>query len=283
MEITNLPLELQIELLLDLTPEQLLSYCRITSSVYKMCTSYDFIHQYVLRKYGLNINMMPYDKPWQAFIKINSLIDRSRELEVEEEDAPWDPWDNPDDPRYRINPEVGDLVRDAVATGYPRLVKIILNNLFSDLYWNYNIGDIFWLQKAFDLVDTLNIEQNTMIELKNLLLLYYTPSDLIDQIIEQSSNLNDIYPYFDLYPEMVWLVLHKLGREGEATHPELAKYLWDRLPLTQRYNRSDPIPFYEDQIMTVRRYASNRVDLIQRYTDELDRVKRYIRADLQST
>lgn len=268
----DLPYEIQVRYLVDLRPEELLAYCLTSSKAYDMCKNHEFLSNYVHQKYQLNLDRIPGETNWEAFVHLNSIINRSEKIEVEEEDRPWDPFDRPEKPRWRISPEVGDLVLEAVQTGYPKLVQVVLKNLMSRIYEDYDLGNIIWLKDAFDEA----VRQNQP-EIINLLLPYYEPTEVIDSLLEPPINSTMIMPYVYQYPELAWMLLYRLGPEGEEEHPELARFLWEHIRTTQRYNRLAPIPFYYREIQTIETYARHRRDLIDKYNQALLRAERYIR------
>ena len=59
MSFLQLPLDAQIEFLLNLSPEETSRYCRSSLEVNRICRSNEFLNQLIVRKYGLNPNEVP--------------------------------------------------------------------------------------------------------------------------------------------------------------------------------------------------------------------------------
>lgn len=59
INIQTLTIDPLIGILLNLSPSELSHYCRSSSEINQLCNSDIFLNEYVIRKYGLNLNIFP--------------------------------------------------------------------------------------------------------------------------------------------------------------------------------------------------------------------------------
>lgn len=278
MDICSLPQDIQVNFLLNLDPKDLIRYTSSCKPLYELGSSHDFLADYVYRKYGLNIDLIPSESHWEAFTLLYELLDDVSKLEVEVEEY-WDPHDNAEDDQYIINPNVGKLVLRAINIQYPRLVELVLGNIFDNLNWKHNIGNIHWLKEAFNTSDKYS-DGLDMILVKNMLLVYYEPDDIIDYLVNINNPAlsGEMESYVTTHPELSWIIMKN---HGSKLSKDITDLLWEYIPQTKRYNRRDPIPYYQGRVLTVRTYARHRTDLLDEYLAEIDKIKQYIRYDLR--
>ena len=222
--LNSLPKEMLGEFLKNLSVKDILSYCA-TNKV-----DCEEVLPLVIRlKYGLNSHL--FNMPPKDALKF---IHKVLTFDPEEEEEEWDPFDLPDEDRFRINPDIGDIIFEVVDTRYYEFVEFALDSIIANLYWEHDIGNIHWLKEAFELAHSRGDYK-----IANLLLAYYMPEDTD----------------YD-YPELSW---------GENT---------------RRYNRIEPLPYYEKKIRNIDNYTPHEHRLIQYYIDRYEEFKERIRPDL---
>jgi hypothetical protein len=74
MSIQQLPAEVLGATLHSTSPEELFNFCQSASGALDFCQSPQFLSQYVMNNYGVNINDIPGNTYWDKFKNIYSLI-----------------------------------------------------------------------------------------------------------------------------------------------------------------------------------------------------------------
>lgn len=269
MNPVDLPIEVQIGFLMEMNPDELLDYCLTSKEAYRICTSHEFLHQYVFRKYNLDLNRLPGKTPWNAFSYLNRLIEKSNhDFSI---DTPYYyPWEEPERPQFELSEELDKLICSVVALDYPELVEVIIQNIIDHSYASHDYGDLR-LNEAFG--DALAIGDPALI---NVLLRYYKNPEMIEDLTDHPEM---ILESVQKYPELAWILL----AEEIPMPKETEKYLRSVLPQTGRYNRVHPIPFLKAIVSAAEKYDSrtpHNLAIAKEYNEKISKIKKLIRPDL---
>lgn len=167
----QLPIDLQINMLLDLTPKELSRYCQTNSQINAICRSDEFLWHYTLRKYGINLNDLPGESLSQKLRQIEDLIYMAQTTHL----TPLSSHIR--DEITKQTEYVGEIIQPyrtllvtAVRYGSPQLLKIIIEILRSRV--NKTSIENKSFREAF--IEALRLDRPDLVQ---LILGYYKPKD----------------------------------------------------------------------------------------------------------
>lgn len=135
MSFLELPLDSQIELLLNLSSKELSRYCRSSHEINQICQSDEFLFNLITRKYGLNPQELPgmtLREKYQYLINYlhevaTADITIKREYDYINPYGIMNQWLHGHFVDY--SKSFDEILRNVIKTGNPRLVNLVLNEL----------------------------------------------------------------------------------------------------------------------------------------------------------
>lgn len=182
--LAELPVDLQINILLDLTPQELSKYCQTNAQINALCRSDEFLWHYALRKYGINLNDIPGKDLQEKLRRVQELIYMAETTHLKR--IPWhvrDEITGEDEYVGMIFQPFSTLLITAVRYGSPQLLEMITQILMDrveqsqplergssrDFYW-FDVNKSF--RDAF--IEALKLDRTDLVE---LILKYYKPQE----------------------------------------------------------------------------------------------------------
>lgn len=256
LDMETFPIKILHLILRELCAGDIQAFCLSSQKYAQMLEDPFFANSYALHRFRLDIRSCPGNR-WVRIFDLEWFMYHTENFKIEIPDGDWDPFDNPEDDRNIINPDIGEFACTLVYHGFPDLAEKVFEKLFSNLYWDHDIGDIHWLKDAFDNISYTNMSPEKKIQFKNVFLKYYVPEELVS-LLEQAPHL--IPAEIEKHPELAWILLsrHRLSEE-------FCKPLREILPKTYRYHQQAPLEYWKSRVALVSCYCSRRQDLIEYY------------------
>lgn len=268
MNLTDFPIELQVSFLLESNLEDLLNYSLINKQAYEICSTNEFLHQYVYQKYHLDLNRIPGETSWEALRYLFYLMD--------EADCSYY-----DDllyrTRYRTLEQLAHFLGEIIGLDYPQFLEMITETVTSHLYAVYDLSEFDEIRVLYHTFK----EAKRMGDLKliNLLLRYYDPDELLYYAREHPDKIQEMV---EKTPELAWTIL-----KWEISMPkETEDFLLSVLPQTFRYNRPETLPYLTRKLELCSReahlyYPEEEVeDMKKTYQKAISRYKKLVRPDI---
>ena len=134
MDPSQLPLDPLVQVLMNLSPRDLQTYCSSYPNINRICNSDQFMFDYLVLKYGLNLNEIP-GTIREKFRLVQNLVDRVESAELTSiresfyESALPRVYGFPYRTRVYIIPKIKSALEEAVRIGSPRLLELLFSRI----------------------------------------------------------------------------------------------------------------------------------------------------------